>query len=102
MIDYSDTFLKEAKQLSEKYKGFKSDLQVAVGEIQNRNLGTSLGKGLYKKRVKNSSNNSGKSGGFRMIVYQIRNDRIVLMSVYSKSQKENISSLELQNILGSL
>ena len=102
MIDYSDTFLKEAKQLSKKYKGFKNDLRIAVNEIQNQELGTSLGKGLYKKRVKNSSNNIGKSGGFRVIVYRIKNNKIILMSVYSKSQKDNISSLELQNILGSL
>ncbi len=102
MIDYSDTFLKEAKQLSKKYKGFKSDLQIAVKEIQNKNLGTLLGKGLYKKRVKNSANKSGKSGGFRMIIYQITHDKIVLMSVYSKTQKDNISSADLQSILRSL
>ncbi|NYT28345.1 MAG: type II toxin-antitoxin system RelE/ParE family toxin [Candidatus Thiodubiliella endoseptemdiera] len=102
MIDYSATFLKEAKQLSKKYKSFKSDLRCAVEEIQNKELGTSLGKGLYKKRVKNSSNNAGKSGGFRVIIYHIKNSKIVLMSVYSKSQKDSVSSSELQSILGNL
>ena len=102
MIDYSATFLKEAKQLSKKYQNFKSDLQIAVKEIQKQNLGTPIGKGLYKKRVKNSSNKSGKSGGFRVIIYQIKDDKVVLLSVYSKTQKNNISSTELKSILGSL
>ncbi|SMM98497.1 hypothetical protein SPONN_2437 [uncultured Candidatus Thioglobus sp.] len=102
MIDYSSTFLKEAKQLSKKYQNFKSDLQLAIQEIKNKNLGTPLGRGMYKKRVKNSSNKSGKSGGFRMIIYQIKSEKIVLMSVYSKTQKTNISSATLKSILESL
>lgn len=102
MIDYSDTFLKEAKQLSKKYKSFKNDLQIAVEEIQAKNLGTSIGKGLYKKRVKNSSSKSRKSGGFRVIIYQKKKDVIILMSVYSKSGKNDISSSTLQSILESL
>lgn len=102
MIDYSATFLKEAKQLSKKYQNFKSDLHVAIKQIQKQSLGTPLGKGLYQKRVKNSSNKSGKSGGFRVIIYQIKSGKIVLISVYSKTQKNNISSAELKTILGSL
>ncbi|MBE8190122.1 MAG: type II toxin-antitoxin system RelE/ParE family toxin [Candidatus Thioglobus sp.] len=102
MIEYSATFLKEAKQLSKKYSHFKSDLQIAVKGLCNNELGTSLGKGLYKKRIKNSSNKTGKSGGFMMIIYRIIDDKIVLMSVYSKTQKNNISNVALQAILRDL
>ena len=100
MIEYSDNFLQEAKKLSKKYKRLKSDLQEAVDEIETRqDLGTSLGYGLYKKRVPNSSIPTGKSGGFRIIIYQRVEDKIVLISIYSKTQKETLSDEELKTVL---
>ena len=85
MIEYSDNFLKEAKQLSKKFKLLKSDLQKAIKEIEEKNdLGVALGFNLFKKRVKRFvffvsflKNNSGKvlANGFLtsvafMIVYK--------------------------------
>lgn len=100
MIEYSDSFLKEAKKLSKKNKLLKSDLKQAVEEIQSKNdLGVYLGFNIFKKRVKNSSIPTGKSGGFRVIIYQQIKNKIVLMSIYSKTEKENLSDEELSEIL---
>jgi hypothetical protein len=100
MIEYSDNFLQEAKKLSKKYKRLKSDLKDAVEEIETqKDFGTSLGYGLYKKRVANSSIPTGKSGGFRIIIYQRVEDKIVLISIYSKTQKETLSDEELKAVL---
>ncbi|MDZ7820074.1 MAG: type II toxin-antitoxin system RelE/ParE family toxin [Aliarcobacter sp.] len=99
-IEYSDSFLKEAKQLSKKYKLLKSDLKQVVDEIETKDdLGVYLGFNLYKKRVKNSSIPTGKSGGFRVIIYQQIEDKIVLISIYSKTEKENLSDEELSEII---
>mgnify|MGYP001275793795 CR=1 FL=1 len=100
IIEYADTFLKEAKQLSKKFKLLKSDLKQAVDEIETKNdLGVYLGFNLFKKRVKNSSIPTGKSGGFRVIIYYQVEDNIVLISIYSKTQKDNISDEEIEDIL---
>ncbi len=99
-IEYSDNFFKEAKKLSKKYKLLKSDLQEAVEEIEEkRDLGVSLGFNLFKKRVPNSSIPTGKSGGFRVIIYEKIEDKIVLISIYSKTQKDTLSDEELKAIL---
>ena len=37
IIEYADTFLKEAKQLSKKFKLLKSDLKEAFDEIETKN-----------------------------------------------------------------
>ena len=75
-------------------------MQIAVQEIQTKKvLGVSLGFDLYKKRVKNSSIPTGKSGGFRIIIYKIIKDEIVLISIYSKTHKESLSDEELRDIL---
>lgn len=100
IIEYSDTFLKEAKHLSKKFKLLKSDLKQAVDEIETKyDLGVYLGFNLFKKRVKNSSIPTGKSGGFRVIVYQQIEDKIVLISIYSKTEKENLTDEELSKLL---
>ena len=100
IIEYSESFLKEAKQLSKKFKLLKSDLKQVVDEIETKNdLGVYLGFNLFKKRVKNSSIPTGKSGGFRVIIYQQLEDKIVLISIYSKTEKENLSDEELSQII---
>jgi len=100
IIEYADSFLKEAKQLSKKFKLLKSDLKQAVDEIKtNNDIGVYLGFNLFKKRVKNSSIPTGKSGGFRVIIYQQIENKIVLISIYSKTEKENLSDEELSEII---
>ena len=100
MIEYGDTFLKEAKQLGKKFKLLKTDLKVAINEIESKNdIGIYLGYNLFKKRVINSSIPTGKSGGLRIIIYQQIPDKTVLISIYSKTEKENISDYELIELL---
>lgn len=100
IIEYSDSFLKEAKKLSKKFKLLKSDLKQAVDEIENKNdFGVYLGFDLFKKRVKNSSIPTGKSGGFRVIIYKRVENKMILISIYSKTEKENLSDSELSDII---
>ncbi|WP_373026233.1 type II toxin-antitoxin system RelE/ParE family toxin [Sulfurimonas sp.] len=58
-----------------------------------------MGFNLFKKRVKNSSIPTGKSGGFRIIIYQQLENKIVLISIFSKTDKENLSDDELSMAL---
>jgi len=100
MIEYSENFLKEAKQLSKKFKQLKSDLKKAVKEIEDfEDLGVSLGHNLFKKGVPNSSIPTGKSGGFRIIIYKKVEEKIVLISIYSKSYIDTLSDDELKSTL---
>ena len=100
MVEYSDNFLQEAKKLSKKYKRLKEDLKSAIDEIEKyKNFGTPLGYGLFKKRIPNSSIPTGKSGGFRIIIYQKIAHKTVLISIYSKTQKETLSDEELKALL---
>ena len=102
-IEYTDNFLKEAKQLSKKFKLLKQDLKELIQDITiNKDFGTDLGSNLYKKRLKNSSIPTGKSGGFRVIIYYQVENSIVLISIYSKTQKDSISDEEIEDIIKNL
>ncbi len=58
-----------------------------------------MGSNLYKIRVKNSDI-GGKSGGYRVIYYtRLANNRIYLLTIFSKTQKENIDVKKLKPII---
>ena len=94
-----DTFAKELKKLSKRYRNIKKDyisLLEILSSSNPKEIATHLGKNCYKIRVKNSDNSKGKSSGYRVIYLIIEEDlNIVLLSIYSKSDLENISEQEI-------
>ena len=104
IIEVSKTFEKELKKLAKKYKKISKDLVKFKKEIlKNPTLGTPLGNNCYKVRIANSSIPTGKSGGFRVItVVKIEKEKIILLTIYSKTEKEDINENELKEILNSI
>lgn len=98
------SFQKQAKLLFKRYKSFPTDLQKLVDELkENAELGTSLGGNVYKIRLAIASKNKGKSGGARVITYFYKLAKTVyLLSIYDKSETENISDNELKNLINQL
>lgn len=66
---------------------------------EKNDFGVFLGSNLFKKRIKNSSIPTGKSGGFRVIIYEKVEDKMILLSIYSKTEKESLSDEELKEII---
>jgi hypothetical protein len=63
-------------------------------------MGDFLGNDCYKVRMLIKSKNKGKSGGARVItLVKIESETICLLSIYDKSEQENISEARLQEIL---
>ena len=96
-----DEFKKNTKKLSKKYKKIKVDILELVNQLESdpHNIGIHLFNNCYKIRIPNSSIPTGKSGGFRVIIYYQVEDNIVLISIYSKTQKDNISDEDIEDIL---
>lgn len=62
--------------------------------------GASIGNNCYKIRLAIASKGNGKSGGARIITYlQVLQTTVYLLSIYDKSEKENILDKELIEIL---
>jgi mRNA-degrading endonuclease RelE of RelBE toxin-antitoxin system len=82
--------------LAKKYRNIRSDLQPVIAELQQGNrLGDRLvGFGsniyIYKVRVANSNIQKGKSAGYRIIYLLESETSILLLTIYSKSQQEDI------------
>jgi mRNA-degrading endonuclease RelE of RelBE toxin-antitoxin system len=95
------TFKKELKQLAKKYHSIKSDLAALFETLEvNPEQGISLGNSCYKIRLAIASKNKGKSGGARLITnFVIADATVYLLSIYDKSDKENLTDKELQELL---
>ncbi len=95
------TFVKDVKKLKKRYKNILNDIEEFKKIIKdNPTVGTSLGHGVYKVRVKNSNKNQGKSGGYRVITCFIdENNTLYLVKMYDKSEIESIKTSKLLEII---
>ncbi|MFB2896953.1 type II toxin-antitoxin system RelE/ParE family toxin [Aerosakkonemataceae cyanobacterium BLCC-F50] len=91
--------------MPKKYRQIRSDLQPIIVQLQEGNfIGDRIpGIGeeyvIMKLRIKNSDIQKGKSAGYRLI-YQIESlTSILLLTIYSKSQREDINANEIRSIL---
>ena len=103
-IEVLASFKKEAKRLRKHYASFIDDYEKLLGELeQNPRLGTDLGNGLRKIRMRISSKGRGKSGGARVIsftvVVAIDETEINLLYIYDKAERESISLKEIEELL---
>jgi mRNA-degrading endonuclease RelE of RelBE toxin-antitoxin system len=94
-------FERDAKSLIKKYTSLRNELSKLGEELTlNPTIGTPLGKNCYKIRLAIKSKSKGKSGGARVITYIINDDEtVILLTIYDKSEKENLSTKELDELL---
>ncbi len=95
------TFRKELKKLAKKYHTLKTDLALLFEILEENPIqGTPLGKNCYKIRLAISAKGKGKSGGARIITnIVIAEETVYLLSIYDKSDKENLTDRELNELL---
>lgn len=103
-IQFTTHFRKALKQLSKKYRHIRTDLGLLIVQLQaGETVGDQLigmeDKVIYKARVINSDTGRGKSGGYRVIYYVITQDLISLVTIYSKTEQEDIGAAEIIEIL---
>ncbi len=100
----SDKFKREAKRLIKKFPSLKQELYELSAILEKQpETGTSLGNDTYKIRLAIKSKRKGKSGGARIITYVVTdNKEIFLLTIYDKSEFENVDDKTIKAIIDSL
>mgnify|MGYP006336537993 FL=1 len=100
-VKFIPKFEKELKRLAKKYPSVKLDFSVLLHTLKEEpKQGTPLGNDCYKIRMAISSKGKGKSRGARKITcFKITLDTIFLITIFDKSDQENISDKELSDLL---
>ena len=108
VIDYLEEFKRGAKALRKKYASFESDYNTFLNELEDNPFGGEpLGKHTYKHRMAIASKGKGKSGGARVLTYNVKRiteDEVVvtLMTIYDKSELENVSDSYIKSLVQQL
>jgi mRNA-degrading endonuclease RelE of RelBE toxin-antitoxin system len=94
-------FDKQLKRLIKKYPSLKTEFSELLSLLKTDPIqGVSIGNGCYKLRLSIASKGKGKSGGARVITYvAITESSVFLLSIYDKSEQEDISDKELLRLL---
>ena len=94
-------FEKEAERLMKKYGSLVHELrELRKGLRHNPTKGTPIGRSCYKIRLAIKSKGKGKSGGARVITYYyVRGETVYLLSIYDKTEQENISEQKITELL---
>ena len=100
-ITYPASYLTAAKRLLKRYRNLQDDVDaLALALEQNPKQGSPLGRDCYKVRMAITSKGQGKSGGARVITcVKVLADRIVILTIYDKSEREDLLPGELEGLL---
>jgi hypothetical protein len=66
-----------------------------IREVQNGKIDADYGGGVIKQRV--ARLNTGKSGGYRVIVLYLRDEKAFFVHGFAKKDQENISVKDIKN-----
>jgi hypothetical protein len=86
---------KRFDRLAEKAGIADADLTAAAGEVNRGEYDADLGGGVFKKRIARTG--AGKSGGYRVILFFRKDERLFFSYVFAKSSRANISEKELRD-----
>ena len=94
-------FTRDAKPLLKKFASLKGELKTLFAQLEaNPTIGTSLGQGCYKIRLKIASKGGGKSGGARVITCIVAvQETVYLLAIYDKAEQATISDQRLAELL---
>ena len=103
LLQYTPEFKRNLRQLAKKYRNIKTDLQPLLDTLeQGQTPGDQIPNAQYevfKVRLSNSDSGKGKSGGYRVIYQRSPSGNIVLITLYSKNEQEDVAPNELRTII---
>ena len=107
-VKVSGEFERQAKRLAKKYRTFVDDFTGFLNGIkENPYQGVDLGGGKRKIRMAIASKGKGKSGGVRVVTFNVEriDDGCVvvhLITIYDKQEVSNVSEKYINQIIKNL
>ena len=105
-ISYLPEFERELKRLAKRYRSMKDDYASLLKQIKNNPAaGIDMGDGIRKIRMAITAKGKGKSGGARVITYnvvtKVKDNEVVLVTIYNKAEVSSISKRDIVSRLRS-
>ena len=106
-IEIGSEFKRQFKRLAKKYHSLIDDFESWKNEIlENPLVGDDLGSGVRKVRMSIESKGKGKSGGARILTFNIlidvENMEITLLTIYDKNEISNVNDEYIKFLIENL
>ena len=102
-VETSAVFRRNLRKLAKKYRTIKKDIQPIIEALSQGKLPGDQIPGVnypvFKLRVRNTDVQKGKSGGYRLIYYLKTDTGIILLTLYTKSERANITPEDIRQII---
>ena len=102
-VRLTDDFQQQVSTLAKRYRKIRLDIQPLIeqleaGEIMGDQV-QETGYTVFKIRIKNSDIQKGKSAGYRLLYHVEPPTNILLLLIYSKSDKTDVSAAEIRAVI---
>lgn len=102
-IEYTSEFKRNLRALAKKYRSIRPDLESFIKNLKSGAVPGDQVKGvghtIYKARIKNSDIQKGKRAGYRLIYWIKAPGNIILVTIYSKLDQNDISPKQIRQII---
>jgi mRNA-degrading endonuclease RelE of RelBE toxin-antitoxin system len=104
IIELTPEFYRNLRDLNKRYRHVRADIQIVIQDLEVGNFvgdrisGIGEDYVMLKVRVKNRDIQKGKSAGY-LLIYQVESTTsVLLLTIYSKSDRSDITAAELCSI----
>ena len=102
-VEFTPEFKRNIRQLAKKYRQLQADVQPVIAQLEaGQTPGTQIpktGYTVFKVRIKNSDIQKGKRSGYHMIYYLKTPKTVLLITIYSKAEQEDVSAEQIRRII---
>jgi hypothetical protein len=103
-VYYTPLFSRKYKKYLKKHPSLSDDLKQFIDDLPTAKP-VNIGGSIFKYRLSVKSKHKGKSGGFRVITFEIlvneKEQDVTLITLYDKSEQTSISKEQIIEILKS-
>lgn len=102
-LEFTYQFERDMRRLMKKYRQVRSDVETVTKKLEaGETPGDQVprtGYTVFKVRIKNSDLKKGKRAGYRLLYYLEVAEKIILLTIYSKTEQGDVSAKRLQQII---
>jgi mRNA-degrading endonuclease RelE of RelBE toxin-antitoxin system len=103
LVGTTARFDTDVKRLRKKYPDVRAELQSLEAQLKHDERPgdkvPGVGYDVRKVRIGNPSAGRGKRGGFRVVYYIRQKDMVVMLTLYTKTQRKDISPEQIRRII---
>ncbi len=102
-VEFTPEFKRNIRRLAKKYRQLQADVQPVIAQLEaGQTPGTHIpktGYTVFKVRIKNSDIQRGKRSGYRMVYYLKTPETVLLITIYSKTEQDDVSAAQIRRII---